>query len=85
MDLKEELKKILDNYALELNISDTENEFLSSLIYSVVKSEKDVRSLFYQKITDIIFDNILVYYDEKKNKLEAVLKKQENKKKKILN
>ena len=85
MDLKEELKKILDNYALELNISDTENEFLSSLINSVVKSEKDVRSLFYQKITDIIFDNILVYYDEKKNKLEAVLKKQENKKKKILN
>lgn len=83
--LKEELKQIINKYALELNISDNENELLSSLVYSVVKSEEEVRNLFYKKIVDIIIGDIIVHYNKKREKIQTELKVNKKIKKKILN
>ena len=66
-EFKDELKNFLNSYALEFSLSDSEVEVMSALIISIVKSEKDVRMLFFKKIIQISY-RILSHFIKKRKK-----------------
>jgi len=68
-EFKNEIKSFLNSYALEFSLSDSEVEVMSALIISIVKSEKDVRALFFKKIIQVVLQDIKPFYEEKKEEL----------------
>ena len=86
-EFKDELKNFLNSYALEFSLSDSEVEVMSALIISIVKSEKDVRMLFFKKIIQIILQDIKPFYKEKKEELMSKILGEDKPevKKKIIN